>query len=371
IKYRFEGKEKLYSPGVYPAVTLEAARAERETVRGWLKEGRDPVQERQIGRAAATVASGTTFADVVAAWLAKQEKRWAPIHYKISSRAFERDVLPTLGKLPVDDITPAMLSGVVEAIVKRGTEDTAAKVLQHCGGVFRLAQARGLCKENPAIPVRDVLPRKKLAGRMPAFLDFPSLGGVLRAAETANLTPVVRMAHRLCAFTLARMSNIVEAEWGEFDLRAEPALWTIPRHKMKARDRHHDHKIVLSPAFAQELRAWQSLTGGQGYLFPSPAALKHITRESVEKSYRITLKLKDRHSPHGWRAAFSTLARDNGFERDVVELALDHLHDTDVVRAYDRGERMVERIRLMNWWGAELTRAQEGGVAVASPKRAA
>jgi tripartite-type tricarboxylate transporter receptor subunit TctC len=32
----------------------------------------------------------------------------------------------------------------------------------------------------------------------------------------------------------------------------------------------------------------------------------------------------------GWRSAFSTLARDNGFARDVVELALDHAHDNEV-----------------------------------------
>jgi integrase len=102
--------------------------------------------------------------------------------------------------------------------------------------------------------------------------------------------------------------------------------------------------------------------GADGYLFRSPVGRKHITRESLEKAYRVTLGQDGKHSPHGWRAAFSTLARDHGLERDVVELTLDHIHDNDVVRAYDRGERLQQRIRLMNWWGDQLIRAQRGDV---------
>lgn len=43
------------------------------------------------------------------------------------------------------------------------------------------------------------------------------------------------------------------------------------------------------------------------------------------------------------------LLEQGGFSRDATELALDHIHDTDVVRAYDRGERLEERIRMDRW----------------------
>jgi integrase len=263
-----------------------------------------------------------------------------------------------------------MVAGIVEAIVQRGARDTAAKVLQHVGGVFRLAQARGLRQDNPAEPVHEVLPAKKNKGRMPALLKFPELGVLLRAADAAHLTPAVRMAHRLCAFTVARISNVVTAEWSEFDLEAEVPTWTIPRKKMKSQDRHHDHKIVLCPVITAELRQWRTTTSGKGFVFPSPAGGKHITRESIEKAYRVTLGMAKKHSPHGWRSAFSSLARDQGFDRDVVELTLDHIHDNDVVRAYDRGERLQQRVKLMTWWGSELTKAQSGGEVVPLRKRA-
>ena len=96
-------------------------------------------------------------------------------------------------------------------------------------------------------------------------------------------------------------------------------------------------------------------------MFPSPSGDKnHISRESIEKLYRETLRLAGKHSPHGWRSAFSTLAREEGFAREVVELALDHTHDNEVAMAYDRGERFTQRIALYNWWGARLAKAQHG-----------
>ena len=41
-------------------------------------------------------------------------------------------------------------------------------------------------------------------------------------------------------------------------------------------------------------------------------------------------------------------------------LALDHAHDNEVARAYDRGERFTQRVELFNWWGEQLAAAQRG-----------
>jgi integrase len=102
------------------------------------------------------------------------------------------------------------------------------------------------------------------------------------------------------------------------------------------------------------------MIGNKGFVFPSPSGGKHIGRESIEKVYRVTLQLAGKHSPHGWRSAFSTLARDHGFVREVVELALDHAHDNDVARAYDRGERFIQRVELFDWWGTQLYLSEQG-----------
>src|SRR4051794_11575338 len=77
VKYRFDGKERLYSAGAYPAVSLEEARAEREKVKTLLREGRDPVQAARVERASAMASSGETFVSIATTWLAKQKPQWS------------------------------------------------------------------------------------------------------------------------------------------------------------------------------------------------------------------------------------------------------------------------------------------------------
>ena len=371
IKYRIEGKEKSYTIGTYPQSSLAQARLELKEVKASLNKGRDPVVARRITMAQAAAHSESTFRAVAEEWFAMKEKEWSLTHHTKSKRAFERDIYKALGELPIESITPSVIAKAIETINKRDVLETATRILQHLNGVFRYAQAKGLCEINSAAPVKEILPRKKTNGRMPALLDWNSLGALLRAAEAARLSPSVRTAHRLLAFSATRISNVVQAEWKEFDLDADIPIWVIPRAKMKDHTRVGDHRIPLGPQITAELKQWGKLFGRKGYVFPSPTGNQFISRESLEKAYRVTLNMSGKHAPHGWRSAFSTLARDNGFEQDVVELALDHAHGNEVVRAYDRGERFTQRVGLYKWWGEKLTHAQNGAEIIELTKKVA
>ncbi len=365
IKYHL-GEEKLYTIGAYPSVSLSHARTEREKVKAWLREGKDPVQQRALEKDRNLADALGMFHGAFTDWIEfeRKTKRWSDVHYEKSKRAIERDVLPRLGDLPTAEIEVVTVTEVVKDILARDVNETAKKILQHVESIFTYAIAHGVRKDNPATPAWSVIPKSRTPKGRPALLAFDLLGDVLRRAEAANLTRPVYMAHRLLAFAPGvRISNVVEAEWREFNLDAEVPEWIIPRVKMKAKDRYHDHKVILCPVIAEELRAWRRTTGGKSYLFRSPAGGPYISRESIEKAYRVTLALRDRHSPHGWRSAFRTLAGENEnpkFDRAALELALDHVHDNEVVRAYDRGERLAERVRLAWWWGEQLDRAQRG-----------
>jgi len=250
---------------------------------------------------------------------------------------------------------------------RRGVRDTAAKVYQHVRSIFAYAKAKGYRNDNPADSQGEILRRADHVKHRPALLKPEELGDVLRRNERAPITPAVRLCHRLVAFTAVRIGNAVAARWREFDLESSPAMWVIPRGQMKVRRRDHPHKVVLPDTFAEELRRWRTAQPENAeYVFPGAQGREHLSRESVEKALRVTLGLADQHSAHGWRASFSTLAKehyldakDDSYDK-AVNLALDHIHDTDVARAYDRGEKMKKRIELAQWWGASLDRAERG-----------
>jgi len=360
VKYRFGGNEKTLSLGAFPEISLKDARAKLAAARALLQDNRDPSVERRVNRVEAATSAGNTFAECAEIWLTKRRPGWSPAHYKTVSETLGRHILRHLGPLPIAEITPRLVASVVERLADR--IDTAQKVRQICAGVFRLAIAQGKIEgDNPADASREVITRRKLRGRQPAFVTLTELGDLLRRAETANLSSAVRMAHRLCAFTAQRLGNVISATWAELQLEADPPRWVIPRAKMKAQDRHFDHVVILGPVIAAELRTWHRANGSPtaGFLFPAVAGGREfITHESVEKAYRVTLGLKGKHVPHGWRSAWSTLAREAGFEKDAVELALDHVHDNDTARAYDRGARLLTRAKLATWWNEQLTQAE-------------
>ena len=47
LKYRHGGAERVYAIGIYPEVTLAAARTERDRAREWIRAGKDPTIERR------------------------------------------------------------------------------------------------------------------------------------------------------------------------------------------------------------------------------------------------------------------------------------------------------------------------------------
>lgn len=364
VRYLHTGKQKTFSIGPAEQKTLTEAREERDQIKKLVESGQDPVTSRRIQRLAIEGQSESTFASVTKDWLDKQKPDWSEIHYTKSKRALERDINPHLGKLPVAQITTIMVATVIEKIQKRGVRDTVAKIFQHVRAIFTFAQAKGLRTDNPAEPVAELLQRAVDPKHHPALLEWHQLGDILRRNDTANMSSAVRMAHRLIAFTGVRISNAVEARRQHFDLDGAPALWTIPRDEMKiqGKGRVHNHKVVLPAQIVGELRRWiNAQPADSEFLFRGNQGRTHISREAIEKALRETLELADKHSPHGWRSAFSTRAKeDTDFDKELVDLCLDHVHNSDTARANDRGERLEKRIALMRWWGDSLESAERG-----------
>ena len=367
FRYRFNKLEQLCSLGTYPQgepdASRAAARAERDRLKRILASGRDPVVERRVEKARASTATGNTFAAVAEEWLEKMQPDWGKVHGQNARASLAHDVAPYIGQHPIAAVTVSMILDVIKRVDRRGSHINARKILQRIASVFRYAQAKDLCSSNPAALVPELLSKPRQPKSRPAVREWAGLGDILRKADKAPLSRAVWLAHRVVAYTTTRIGTVVIAGWPEFHLDTDTPTWVIPRAHCKEKGREFDHVVALSPTIAADLRAWRTASGGKGYVFRSEAednANPYISRESLEKAYRTTLGLNGKHSPHSWRQSFSTLASDEGFVREVVELALDHEPRPDVVRAYDKGLRPVGRAALMGWWGAHLDAAQHG-----------
>lgn len=154
LKYRFGGKPKTLSLGVYPLVSLEAARKRCDEARRLLANGVDPSQHRKNEKQKQAVKSTTSFEAVSREWYDKQSPLWAEGHSARILRLFERDIWPWLGNRPITDIAAPELLTVVRRIEARGAGDTAHRALSTGGQVFRYAVATGRPLCNEACPTR-------------------------------------------------------------------------------------------------------------------------------------------------------------------------------------------------------------------------
>ncbi|MBK8065562.1 MAG: DUF4102 domain-containing protein [Betaproteobacteria bacterium] len=77
IKYRISGKEKTFSVGTYPGISLAAARVARSEVKALLIENKDPVTERRVNRAESAAGADNTFQGVAQEWLTMKKRSGA------------------------------------------------------------------------------------------------------------------------------------------------------------------------------------------------------------------------------------------------------------------------------------------------------
>ena len=79
-----------------------------------------------------------------------------------------------------------------------------------------------------------------------ARVDAKEIPALLAAINNYNGTGITKFAMRLLAYTLVRTSELIEAEWPEFDL--DRARWEIPKERLKMDTPH------IVPLSRQRLR---------------------------------------------------------------------------------------------------------------------
>ena len=157
LDYRFAGKRRTLALGVYPIVTLSDARARRQEARKLLAQNIDPGTAKKAAKRAAKLASENTFEAVAREWLANQRHRLAPRYWALLLARLEADIFPQIGSRPIAEIDAPELLDVLRKVEKRGVIETARRLRQICGQVFRYAIASGRAKHDPSADLRGAL----------------------------------------------------------------------------------------------------------------------------------------------------------------------------------------------------------------------
>ncbi len=357
MKYRHGGKEKRLAFGVYPGVSLKAARDLTAQARKALQDGNDPGELRKADKAKTVHESNNTLEIVARDWMTHQAKRWVKKTHDRTVSAFQNDVFKPLGSRPMASIKPGEVMRLVKKIEARGASDQAGKVLQHVKAVYRWAVVHERIESNPMLDLvrAEILKPHKVQHR--AAMPDKELPAFLAKLAAYDGDPHTRHALRLMMLTATRPGETRGACWAEFDLAA--ALWTIPPDRMKMRT---EHRVPLSTQALDVLRSMQALSGDRDLVFPSPYYPSQSLSENTFNSALTRMGYKNTATAHGFRALFSTVANESGWNPDVIERQLAHVERNEVRAAYHRSAYTADRARLMQWW-ADYLDARRAGTA--------
>lgn len=347
LKYRFGGKEKRLSLGVYPDVSLKEAREARDEARKLLARGVDPSENRKATKLATVNRHSNGFEIVAREWYGKHKPNWAESHSSRVIRSFELHVFPYLGAKPIADVTAQELLAVVRRVEARGLE-TAHRALSNCGQVFRYGIATGRCERDPSADLRGALPPVK-ASHFSACTDPKRLGEILCAMDAYTGTLIVQCALRLAPLVFVRPGELRQARWADIDL--DRAEW---RYLVTKTDT--PHIVPLSKQAVTILRELQPVTGFGELVFPSACSR---TRPMSDNAVLVALRAmeigKDEMTGHGFRAVARTILDEVlGFRPDIIEHQLAHAVKDPNGRAYNRTSFLPERKEMMQKWADYL-----------------
>jgi integrase len=358
LDYRFGDKRKTLALGTYPEVTIKRAREARAEAKALLREGVDPGEQRKARKIAARIhTSDGTFEAVARDWHQTFAPGWSPSNAQRNLRILELNAFPWIGSRKAGEIGAPELLAVLRRVADRGLLDTAHRLRQVAGMVFRHGIRTGHCERDIAHDLRDALPNKNKR-HFAAIVDRQAFGALLRDVWAYQGAFPTACAFKLSVLLALRPGEVRRLEWAEVNFAEK--LIRIPIGKMKAR---REHLIPLSRQVSAILEELETLTGAGKYCFPGlQSRVRPMSENTINAALRrLGYDTQSGQSAHGFRSSFSTLAHGSGLWRsEVVEVQLAHKHGDAVRLAYDRGDFLEERRKLMTWWADECDSMRPG-----------
>ncbi|TBM25792.1 tyrosine-type recombinase/integrase [Hafnia paralvei] len=340
FRYRFAGKPKMISLGVYPTITLADARSRRDDARKLVAEGKNPSEVRKEQKIALQTESESAFEKIAREWHQLKSAKWSAGYASDIIEAFKNDIFPYVGTRPVGEIKPLELLNVLRKIEKRGALEKMRKVRQRCSEVFRYAIATGRAEFNPAADLSSALEVHQ-SNHFP-FLKADEIPDFLRALEGYSGSKLVQIATKLLMITGVRTIELRAALWSEFDL--DNAIWEIPAERMKMR---RAHLVPLSTQALDLLNGLKVMTGNYRYVFPGRNdPNKPMSEASINRLIKC-IGYGGKVTGHGFRHTMSTILHDQNFNSVWIETQLAHIDKNYIRGTYNHAVYLSQRRSMM------------------------
>ncbi len=366
--FRYIREGKMREAGIGPAagpstITLVRAREKARALYDIVRDGRDPLEERDAARArqaaeeAKAATSAITFGDVAGRYLRAHEASWKnPKHRQQWGNTLRDYVLPVIGDFPVASVDTGAVMQIVEPLW-RSKPETAARVRGRIEAILDYAKAREWRHgENPARwrgHLDHLLPARSKVARVehhPA-LPWRDIGSFMAALRQQG--GVAARALEFGILTAVRSGEVRGATWREIDRR--DGLWMVPGARMKA---GRDHRIPLSKAamaLLDQMAELRTDDAPDAFVFPGGNRGRPLSDVSVAKAVRAASKIGI--TVHGFRSTFRDwCAEATNYPRELAEKALAHTLSDKVEAAYQRGDMFEKRRLLMEDWSEFCSR---------------
>lgn len=348
--------------GIYPDVSLKAARVKREELRALLEKGIDPKQHQQEQEIKQRNQALNSFEAVARKWHADQQAKpdkWTPEHAHRLLRSIELHIFPDIGQRPIAEIMPLEVLSLLQRLEAAGKYDTAHKVYDVVNQVFSYAVRLRICVFNPAAELRRELAQVKQQS-FHHLSDPAEIGQLLRDIDGYTGTPQVRILLKLSPYVFTRPAELRMMKWAELDW--DNGIWEKSGEGERKGERMKnglDFLIPLSRQAAALIEQMKPITGHYDYVFWNKGTGQPFSEAAASKALH-RLGYKDKQTMHGFRHIASTALNEQGFNGDWVERQLAHKDPNQTRKTYNKAEYLEQRTAMMQAYADYLDSLKDG-----------
>ncbi|AWN13887.1 tyrosine-type recombinase/integrase [Salmonella enterica subsp. enterica serovar Derby] len=373
--YRYDGKQKVFSIGTYPSVSLSEARTSLLEMKSLLANGIDPLQQKKAAKAEER--GDFTFEAVAREWHKKMavSERWIPKHSERVLNSLINHLFTAIGSRDVKTLKTRDLLLPLRKIEAKGQNETASRLKQRITAIMRYAVQEDLITQNPADYLDGTLTTPK-RNHYPA-LELEQIPDLLARIDAYNGSRLTVLALKLTLLVFIRSSELRFARWPEIDLKNQ--LWIIPpereeiknvRFSERGSKMRMPHYIPLSNQAIDVLKELKEISydisDGEGLIFIGCHDYKKpMSENTINKALRqMGYDTKTQICGHGFRTmACSSLVESGIWTEDAIERQMSHKEQNNVRAAYTHKAKHITQRRLMiQWWADYLDANKENHI---------